>query len=485
MRVLFVTDSGYPFSATALSNWEAELIAGLNDYSFSVMALTNTILEEPVFVCPQHVEGLLHLDGVDTGRKLREEDKALARTSLESLLGFLEGDTMSFARGLHELALLGHDCTLLELFDERAFWRKLGARLRRQLPYTPSLAELGLSANWLKTLAPLLFIPPDSDLVHVNSAGLASVPAWLGSSIHGAPLIVAEQTSYLREHYLSETETLASLKYVKSSFFKTLSQLVYYYADKVVAATPSARKWQLELRTPTEKTRVLSPGVSKRFSPTEATSSAAPYAAWLGRIDPLENLTTLVEAFSKVQKLLPGTRLLLYGALPEKHKGYFQALSDRIDTLGLIKLVHFMGPVSKPSVLDAAGLAVFPGENARFPFELVEAMMKGKAVIAADIGSAADIAADAAALFPLKDETALTAKLLELLGNPSLRRARGKRARKLALKRYQLETAISRFRQVYREVIMPASVSQEDAVYLVTDRVSAVTEDTLLLDGAS
>ncbi|MGL4609824.1 MAG: DUF3492 domain-containing protein [Trueperaceae bacterium] len=278
MRVLFVTEKSYPHDVSAVSHWANDLITGLPEYQFVVFSLSMGPLVRPrqtTFARPLNLERLIRIQlGVPRPhvREASAEERERFHQALGSLLLFLNHDLPRFAKGLHDLALLGQEINVWPLFDERHVWQRVQSLLQPSLPYTPSLAEIALCLGWLRqNLTPLLRVPPKTDLIHTTVNSLGAVPAWLASQLHGVPLLLTEHHSALRERYLKESKTdVPALKRFQTRFYELLARLIYWQADRIVAVSEFNRAWQLRFAAPRERTQVIPNGVALSIPPPES-----------------------------------------------------------------------------------------------------------------------------------------------------------------------------------------------------------------------
>ena len=120
---------------------------------------------------------------------------------------------------------------------------------------------------------------------------------------------------------------------------------------------------------------------------------------------------------------------------------HYRTLRDLVAALGLADHVHFRGVLSPPW-RRVASAAACVGCATREPFGLavVEAMVCGTAVVAADAGAMAELIEDGTSglLFRPDDPTALADALERLLRDPALRAALSASARRRALERYDV-----------------------------------------------
>ncbi|CAN5803118.1 GT4 family glycosyltransferase PelF [soil metagenome] len=473
MRILFVTEGTYPYVVGGVSTWSDQLIRGLGEHRFVVMSVVGPKATPPVYEYPDNLEAVHPVPIWRPRPGVSRANEQVARAFEEGLvdmMGFLAGDTRSFAKGALSLARLGERYDLWPLFKRSFVTSLVLNRLAKGQAKAPSLAEVFLCVNWLQcAVGPLLFVPPKTDLVHVVSNGLSALPAFAAAQLHRVPLVLTEHGVYLRERYLafaSEADSPA-LKRFRAAFYKTLALVVYAQADRVASVSEFNKQWQLELGSDPARTHVIPNGVDPQSFPVAPRSAqAVPTVVWVGRVDPLKDVETLVSAFKHVVDTLPTARLRLFGPVPRGNEAYQARLNTLVDSLQLGANVCFEGPV-KPvsSAYYASDVVALSSVSEGFPYTVIEAMMCGKPVVATRVGGVGEAVGDTGALVPVQNPAALGDALTALLVNPTLRATLGERARARALEHFTLQTMLKAHRDLYNKALDASVVSQLAPVF--------------------
>ncbi|NNL66145.1 MAG: glycosyltransferase, partial [Myxococcales bacterium] len=130
-------------------------------------------------------------------------------------------------------------------------------------------------------------------------------------------------------------------------------------------------------------------------------------------------------------------------------------LRERVDALGLAARVRFLGPVPYQDILRyyrGAAALVFPSYIETFGHPLLEAMLCGTPVVAADIPSFREIARDIALYFPPDDAAALAAAVQQVLDDPASARTRTAAGQERA-RDFSWERATDALCKVFHEVV--------------------------------
>jgi len=222
-------------------------------------------------------------------------------------------------------------------------------------------------------------------------------------------------------------------------------------ADRIVAAT-EAERLQLELlydMNP-KKVTIIPPGVdTHHFYPIpqdEAKEAVGiptedRVALFVGRIEPLKGLDTLIRAMAQLKKncvqFICPHYLVIIGGDPEGELQDITSEMKRLQTLcrelGLDEIVIFLGKRDQntlPYYYSAAEVVVVPSHYESFGMVALESMACGTPVVASQVGGLAYLVKDGETGFfvPAQAPEALAEKLRLLFVNHELRTRFGKNA---------------------------------------------------------
>jgi glycosyltransferase involved in cell wall biosynthesis len=157
-----------------------------------------------------------------------------------------------------------------------------------------------------------------------------------------------------------------------------------------------------------------------------------PVAAYAGALARTKGVDVLVAAWRDVHRSLPGSRLVVVGDGPQR-----RALSEQISSLGLSTSVELTGQLQREgvrSVLDGASCLVVPSRSEGLGRVALEAMARGRPVIASAVGGLRELVEDGVTglLVPPESPKALAKALRALLCDPERLRDMGLEARRQA-----------------------------------------------------
>ena len=163
----------------------------------------------------------------------------------------------------------------------------------------------------------------------------------------------------------------------------------------------------------------------------------------VGRQIPIKGFDVLLDAFELARGELPGLTLDLAGDGPERGPLCAHAGAG----------VTFLGHVSPVGPeIERAAIVVVPSLGEGFGMVALEAMERGRAVIASDVGGLPEIVIDGQTglLVPPGDAAALARAIVELAGDLDRARRMGEAGRRRALEVFPQERCVERTEAVYR-----------------------------------
>lgn len=123
-------------------------------------------------------------------------------------------------------------------------------------------------------------------------------------------------------------------------------KLAHHLSDRMVASAPSSYHYKHD------KLLVVGQGIDTNlFSPDGTTSEIPPLLLSVGRLSPIKDLLTLIEAINLLRQRGCEVRCVLVGDAPEQHLLYAETLHQRVQALGLSDSIIFAGGVPNENVV--------------------------------------------------------------------------------------------------------------------------------------
>jgi glycosyltransferase involved in cell wall biosynthesis len=470
--VALTAEGTYPHQFGGVSVWCDQLIRAMPGYEFEVVALVATGAEPVQWDLPANVSRLttIPLWGPPPPVRMRARlpGSRVVPLPVQALLDVLldkgAGTRDRFATVLRDLleyararnltaTLCSEPVVRLLIATWRERWPQLSADHRTTLD-APTLQDAVTAMQLVEhALRPLSHPAVRADVVHAVTNGLGVLPALTAKWLHGVPIIVTEHGVYMREHYMHLRHPEFGWP-VKDLFLRFLGQvcaLGYREAEVITPGNVYNRRWEEQLGAERARIRTIYNGVDPAAFPALTSEPEEPTISWVGRIDPVKDLETLLRAFAIVARRMPRARLRMFGSAPQGREGYLERCVALAAELGISDRATFEGRVPEIRDAYAAGhVVVLCSISEGFPYSLIEAMACGRACVATDVGGVSEaLADDAGIMVPPRDPAALAEACLRLLGDAGLRWACGAAARRRALEHFTVDRAVNAFDELY------------------------------------
>nr|WP_229759107.1 GT4 family glycosyltransferase PelF [Peterkaempfera bronchialis] len=463
-----LSEGTYPHSHGGVSVWCDQLVQGMPEIDFRVIAVTGTGREALAWDLPDNVTRVTAVplwgpppaDRAPRGRLLRR----LLSSYERFLLSLLDPAHEShFGTELYELAAHARAGVLGPALRSEDALRTLTATWIRPGTATaasrPTLHDALTATDLLEhALRPLVAEPPAEGVTHAVSGGLAALPGLVANQLHGTPFLLTEHGIYLRERYLGYGggDSRWPVKALLLGFYRMLAAESYRRAALVTPGNRYNRRWEERGGTPADRIRTVYNGVDPMAFPPAGPEPEVPTLSWAGRVDPIKDLETLIRAFAVVRTEIPEARLRIFGGVPRGGEAYRESCEALAARLGVADGVVFEGRVEDIRDAYAAGNVVMLSSISEgFPFTLIEAMSCGRATVSTDVGGVREAVGDAGLVVPPREPEAMGRAALELLRDPARRAWLGERARLRIIEQFTLRQTIDGFREIYHELLSP------------------------------
>lgn len=174
----------------------------------------------------------------------------------------------------------------------------------------------------------------------------------------------------------------------------------------------------------------------------------------MANLSPGKGIEDVIEAFAIAQKERQDIRLLIAGRVLENKRWYFESMQQRVIELGIADKVEFCGFVSDPLTwMSSIDIFVFSSYSEAAGLALIEAMASGLPVVLADVPATREILGGCGILTPLGDADAMADAIVELAGNPALRRELGEKAEKRGRSVFSAGAIARQYCEIYSEIL--------------------------------
>jgi len=507
MEVALIAEGTYPHQFGGVSVWCDQLVRGMPDYDFLLVALTATGTEPVRWSLPDNVMSVDSVPlwgplppGPSSRRRGWRSPGSARRPPLGDLIDVLltpPGQAQDrFAGVLREMfefaqqadltAALSGEWAVTLLSDAWRYWRM------DSTDAAPTLHDAVTAMQLLEhSLRPFSRPPVRADIAHAVTNGLGALPALAARWRHGTPMVVTEHGIYMREQYMhSRSSPLRwPVRALHLRFLRRLCSLGYSEAEMITPGNVFNKRWEEQLGADLSRVRTVYNGVDPADFPASTSEPEIPTISWAGRVDPVKDLETLLLAFSLVRRQIPEARLRMFGSPPHGQEAYLERCRALAAELGVCDAATFEGRVAEiHDAYDAGQVVVLCSIAEGFPYTLIEAMTCGRPCVATDVGGVSEAVADVGLIVPPRSPEELAESCIRLLRDAALRRRLGAAARARALEYFTVDRAINAFDEIYTFVgsglKLPTAELDDESDDLVPAAQPARGDATELLEAA-
>lgn len=241
------------------------------------------------------------------------------------------------------------------------------------------------------------------------------------------------------------------------------------YASRVVAISDGVRRRVQPCVRPASKLRRLYNGIDLEGLAIRGDGSATraelglpadvPVVAMMGQMVPWKGQGAFIEMAACLGRTLPPLRFVIVGGdLFDEHPRYVAALRARSDELGLRDRILFTGyRADAVRLLDAVDVLVHPATREPLGRVILEAMAKGKPVVAVNAGGPAEIIRNGVDGLLAESDRAddLAQAVLRVIGDPMLAAQLGAAARRRVAECFNIRDRVRDIEALYDELLPP------------------------------
>jgi glycosyltransferase involved in cell wall biosynthesis len=285
----------------------------------------------------------------------------------------------------------------------------------------------------------------------------ASQPGLIHSLLFHANLAArwaAAKAGFPANRILCEIQTVE----VERRWHLWADRITYDGCRLTVGNSPSViEHLAVRARIPRDRLRLVRGGIDpapiQAATPVDRATLGVPNDAamilWVGRLDPVKGLSTLLDALRLMAEEMNAHLYLAGGGTLREQ------LEQQAWRLQLTGRVHFLGPrTDVAGLLKAADVFVFPSRTEGLPNALLEAMAAGCPIVTTDVPGCRDLIADeqSGLVVPFGDTRPLADAIRRLLRERDLAVRLGGRAAELVEADWHIRRTHDAYASLYQEV---------------------------------
>src|SRR5262245_34491803 len=418
--VCMIVEGAYPYVSGGVSAWVHGLIRRQPDLRFCVVA----ILPEPPppvakYGALPNLAALHHLylnesHGNGGWRRPRAFDQAEFDKAADVFLS--SGGLAELAKVNRLLAPLVKARRTADLLDSTLAWTLVCDLYQREMPHESFLHFFwAWHALFGGLVATLSFPLPPARVYHTVSTGYAGLLAARAAVETGRPAIITEHGIYTNERRIEIlqadwiVDTLdkgfaihdprRDLRDFWSSAFESYARACYEACTEVITLHGANQPAQTALGATPERMKIIPNGVDYQTLSRLPRASAydPPTVALVGRVVPIKDIKTYLQAVAVLRPQFPGLTALVMGPTDEQ-PDYYQSCKTMTAELGLSDTVSFTGQVDVAQYSPRTHVNGRTSVSESQPRSVLEAGAAAVPTVATDVGACREI------LFGRRDE---------------------------------------------------------------------------------
>jgi len=456
LRVCMIAEGAYPYVVGGVSIWIQELITHLPDIDFVLWTVTPEKNLQHQFELPANVQKVYEIALSEKlhGRKRRHRVRRQWQAIHEVHRHMEGGETSTFEKLYRQVAPTDPAALAPEnLLRDLQGWHLIRKKYSANHPISPFVEYYWA---WRATHIPMfqmMQVPiPEADLYHAVSTGYAGLLGVIAKVATGRPFLLTEHGIYAKEREIEINQSDLYVGYQKKMWkrnFLSLAKIAYAHADRIIALFHRNQQIQLELGAPVERCEIIPNGIRvQEYQNVQPKPHEGFNVGFIGRMVPIKDVKTFIMAARIIRDQIKEAHFFLIGPQDE-HDGYFQELKVMVDNLDLNDAVTFTGRVDVKQYLPILDVLCLSSIKEAQPLSLIESLVAGVPVVATRVGDVEEILLDDGIVVPPKSPDKMAAGVVRFAQDPEYRRRCVDRGRERAIRTYDLDSLIERYRQIY------------------------------------
>lgn len=465
-RVCMIIEGSYPYVLGGVGRWAQRLIEELSDIEFSLVTISATPKTDRDYRyrLPSNIVKIYNISLDDHSilhtvakrkRRIRTVSRRRAWEEIRQFYTEMEQNEFQRFMKIYQLLVRGRILDARELFLSRTGWDMVSSYYQKLTPIDPFV-----DFYWACRTTHLLLYHiicanlPVADVYHAISTGYAGLSGVCANARFGKPLLLTEHGTYTqeREVELFRADWLTGYQRdLWAGIFRKVGQLTYNYSSKIISLYEEARKKQIEMGAPPDRTEVIPNGVDiERFSTIgRSVSKEKPLIGLVGRVVRIKDIKTFISACKIISLKIPQAQFLIIGPYDEE-VAYFEECQLMCKHLEIEDKITFTSRVDVTDYYRRLDVLALTSLKESQPLVILEAMCAGVPVVATETGSIPEMLEGTGVVTPPKDPQSIADSVIKLLHDNVYRNKLIESAHRKVREKYNIQKIVSRYRDIYQ-----------------------------------
>lgn len=470
MKVCLVAEGCYPYVRGGVSSWVHSIINLFPDIEFYLVAIVSDrgVRGKFLYELPPNLVEVreVYLQDEDWDRPRGTPDNLSFRLDAAgeaALRSLVRGTAVDWA-GIFDL-FCGPSFSIDTLLMSPLFYDLVREYYEETYPYVTFSDFLWtLRSIYLPLFTALKGSAPACDIYHCVATGYAGIIGAQAKHLHpGSRLLISEHGIYTRER----EEEIIKGKWVKGIYkdvwieqFRKMSTCAYENADLVTSLFENARRLQVELGCPPQKTQVTPNGIDgSAFENIPGKDPADPtvhIGAFL-RVTPIKDVKTMISAFYYAHRQMPGMKLWILGP-DDEDREYARECRQLITLLGATD-IEFTGHIRTTEYIGRMDMTLLTSISEGQPLTIIESFAAKKPAIATNVGNCqgliygeADNFGPAGMVVSVLNISEISNAILALAQDAQARQRMGEAGYKRFMHRYRSQHMQDTYQKIYADL---------------------------------
>ncbi len=460
--ICIISEGSYPYITGGVSSWIQDIISGLDNYNFIILAISADEDNEVKYKFPDNVvsvenryltgpvkKGSKKIKG-DFFEKIREAHKGMMNSgdfsSLKEIVLHMQKHKYNFRK------IVSH----IKSWDMVCHY----GNIRNPLyPFSDYYWAWIASHEYVFKI--LTWDIPEADLYHTISTGYAGLTAAAAKIMNKKPVILTEHGLYNKEREID----IKRAKWVKGyqrdlwiNIFNDLSTITYNYSDLIISLFEHNRNIQISQGADRNKTMVIPNGIDiDRYLDLKKECRHEFSVGIVARVVPIKDVKNFIIAAKIVTEEIGNVKFYIIGPRDEDEV-YEEECLQLVDNFKLEDKIIFTGKADVRKYYSFLDVLVLSSIREAQPLVILEAYCAGIPVVSTRVGNVPEMLDyDENLLADPKDSEKLAMGIIKLYKDKEYRDHLIEKNREKVLKFYNKKDLIRKYDEIYNNYITETS----------------------------